>query len=233
MITFPADITSVRQPGGFGDVRIPLPIDNVMMSSQVVSRASLARGITDQRMSDRREDFSDLIVAVARQDAAAFGELFDYFAPRVKAMMVRSGLSPQRAEDIAQETLLRVWRKAELFDPLGAGPATWIYTIARNARIDAHRRDSRVSRTENEAFSEPELYPPLADDLIITAEAEAHARACLAELSEEQRAVVRMSFYDGKAHSEIAETLGIPLGTVKSRLRLAMKKLRTLLDFPQ
>ena len=177
--------------------------------------------------------WAGLIEAVAkRQDRAAFSTLFEHFAPRVKTFIRRSGASEASADELAQETLLAVWRKAALFDPLSAGASSWIFTIARNLRIDALRREQRgrvhdTSDVDAE-FQVDEL--PQPDSILASAQSETRVRAALAELSEEQMRVVELSFYDEKAHGEIAQILQIPLGTVKSRLRLAMNRLRNLLD---
>ena len=173
-----------------------------------------------------------LIEAVAqRQDRAAFATLFEHFAPRVKSFMRRSGASEASAEELAQETLLAVWRKAALFDPGTAGASAWIFTIARNLRIDAARRERR-GETFNTSDIDAEFEvdeSPLPDARLATAQSESRVRAALAELSEEQMRVVELSFYKEKAHAEIAQILQIPLGTVKSRLRLAMNRLRSRL----
>ena len=173
-----------------------------------------------------------LIEAVAqRQDRAAFATLFEHFAPRVKSFMRRSGASEASAEELAQETLLAVWRKAALFDPRTAGASAWIFTIARNLRIDAARRERRGD-TFNTSDIDAEFEvdeSPLPDARLATAQSESRVRAALAELSEEQMSVVELSFYKEKAHAEIAQILQIPLGTVKSRLRLAMNRLRSRL----
>jgi RNA polymerase sigma-70 factor (ECF subfamily) len=177
-----------------------------------------------------------LIEAVAqRQDRTAFAVLFSHFAPRVKTFMLRSGASPGVAEDLAQETLIAVWRKAALFDPASNGAAAWIFTIARNLRIDALRREGRGSARETAAvdaeFQIDEA--PQADEVLAAAQSETLVRAALAELPKDQMQVIELSFYQDKAHAEIAQILEIPLGTVKSRLRLAMKRLRGLLGEPQ
>jgi RNA polymerase sigma-70 factor (ECF subfamily) len=186
----------------------------------------------DTRTQDRRGEFARLIVAVGRKDRDAYASLFEYFAPRVKTMMMRVGVSQQRAEDLAQDTMLAVWHKAHMFDPARAGPSAWIYTIARNLRIDALRREQRAQRAESEALQQPEAEQPLPDAQLSASEAEDKVRAVLANLSEEQMRVVNMSFFENRPHPEIAQALGIPLGTVKSRLRLAMKRLRELLEDP-
>jgi RNA polymerase sigma-70 factor (ECF subfamily) len=176
----------------------------------------------------------DLIRRVANDgDRDSFARLFEHFAPRVKGFLVRMGCDPESAEDIAQSTFVAVWRKASQFDPATAGVAAWIFTIARNQRIDAVRRSLRQERAilsdaiyETETVVSPEQIHAVHEDARRIATA-------LAALSEEQSTVVRLSFIEEKAHGEIASSLGIPLGTVKSRIRLAMSRLRELLDEPQ
>ena len=177
--------------------------------------------------------WSGLISAIAqRQDRAAFAALFAYFAPRIKAFMQRSGASEASAEELAQETMLTVWRKATLFDPESAGAAGWIFTIARNLRIDYYRRERRGGTIEssdvNMEFQIDES--PLPDSRLASAQDEDRIRSALSKLSEDQMRVVELSFFEEKAHAEIAQILGIPLGTVKSRLRLAITRLRNLLS---
>ena len=184
-----------------------------------------------QRAADG-ERWAGLIEAVAvRQDRSAFATLFEHFAPLVKTFMRRSGVTEASADELAQETLLMVWRKASVFDPSTAGAAAWIFTIARNLRIDAHRRGRRGGLTEtSDVDAEFQVdESPGPDSRLAAAQAETRVRAALAELSEEQRRVLELSFYEEKAHGEIARILHIPLGTVKSRSRLAMNRLRNLL----
>ena len=180
-----------------------------------------------------RDHWSEKIQTIAaRQDREAFAELFNHFAPRVKAFLRRAGASDAQAEEIAQEAMLSVWRKAALFDPAASGAATWIFTIARNLRIDAIRRERRGGAIRvDEAEAEYEVDDaPLADERVAAAQSEARVREALATLPSEQLAVIQMSFFEEQAHAEIARTLRIPLGTVKSRVRLAMKRLRGLLE---
>jgi RNA polymerase sigma-70 factor (ECF subfamily) len=184
-------------------------------------------------VQDRRTELVCLIVAVGRRDRDAFARLFEHFAPRIKTMMLRAGLPDQPAEDLAQDTMLAVWHKAHLFDPAGAGPSAWIYTIARNLRIDALRRQQRMQSVKDQVMQEPAAEQSLPDAQVASSQAEERVRLALGQLSEEQLKVVTLSFFENKPHPEIAETLGIPLGTVKSRLRLAMTRLRTLLEEPQ
>ena len=195
-----------------------------------IARSPSPRSMTHSDDTGLKPDSAALIVAIAGEDRAAFAQLFNYFAPRVKAMLLRSGLDPARAEDIAQETLLLVWRKADKFDPAGASAAAWIYTIARNLRIDIARRDKRGARlveAEGEDIPDP---GQSAFDTLSEVEVEERVRSAMSALSAEQLKVVTLSFFESKPHPEIAETLGIPLGTVKSRLRLAMQHLRRILD---
>lgn len=174
-------------------------------------------------------DGSALLAAIAtRGDREAFATLFAHFAPRVKGYLMRLGLPDARAEELAQETMLTVWRRAEQFDPATDGAAAWIFTIARNLRVDAARRDRVMPRLELLAEEPPP--PPSADAAIQSAQHTERVRAALARLPDEQAEVVRLSFFDDRPHAEIERALGIPLGTVKSRLRLAMARLRALLD---
>lgn len=175
------------------------------------------------------EDFNVLLGDVARaQDRGAFARLFSHFAPRIKAYLMRLGAPASQAEDLAQEALLTVWRKAVLFDPARASASTWIFTIARNLRIDALRRERRPLLDSGD----PSLAPPAeqaADDGMEIQESEAALRNALETLSPDHREIVQLSYFSDKPHSQIAAELGIPLGTVKSRLRLAMARLRAVL----
>jgi RNA polymerase sigma-70 factor (ECF subfamily) len=187
--------------------------------------------MSDQ-IGDRGENWGELIVAVAqRQDRGAFARLFAFFAPRIKTYMRRAGASDGVAEELAQETLLAVWRRAHLFDGSNSGAAGWIFTIARNLRIDAARREkSRGASGHSDAEAEFVVDDaPQPDAQLVSRQSETQIRTALAQLSAEQARVIELSFFEEKAHGEIAATLGIPLGTVKSRLRLAMARLRNLL----
>lgn len=174
-------------------------------------------------------DGAGLIAAIAdRQDRAAFGRLFAYYAPRLKTYLLRRGVTAELAEELAQETMLAVWRKAALFDPARASASTWIFAIVRNLHIDRLRQDRFVAADAD--VPEEVDSRPTADLAIEAAQRAARLRAALARLPAEQVDVVRLSFFDERPHAEIERALGIPLGTVKSRLRLAVAKLRTLLE---
>jgi RNA polymerase sigma-70 factor (ECF subfamily) len=174
-------------------------------------------------------DMARLIELIAADgDRAAFTALFDYFAPRIKSFLMRSGAPAAAAEELAQEAMLTVWRKAAQFDRTRAGASAWIFTIARNLRIDGARREQRgkVLELQTSEALEPPARP---DDEYDTGQREQRVRAALANLSDDQIRVVRLSFFEGKAHGDIALELELPLGTVKSRIRLAMTRLRDLL----
>jgi RNA polymerase sigma-70 factor (ECF subfamily) len=162
------------------------------------------------------------------QDRAAFERLFLHFAPRIKSYLLRSGATGQQAEDLAQDAMLTVWRKAAQFDPARASAATWIFTIARNLRIDLIRRERHPGFDP----ADPQLAPPdiaLADADVEALQDASAVQAALRDLPSEQAAVIALFFFSDKPHSEIAAELDIPLGTVKSRLRLAMARLRAQL----
>ncbi len=169
----------------------------------------------------------DLLRRVAETcDRAAFAALFAYFAPRIKSYLMRLGAPAALADDLAQEAMLSLWRKAHLFDPAKASAATWLFTIARNLRIDAIRREKRPEL--DPVDFQPEA-PPDAVDAMTLAAGEGQLRAALKHLPPDQIAVIEQSFFADKPHSQIAAELGIPLGTVKSRLRLAMARLKSAL----
>lgn len=169
------------------------------------------------------------VLAVARQrDRKAFQDLFDHFAPRVKGYLMRQGAANAVAEDLAQEALLAVWRKAALFDPAKASASTWIFTIARNLRIDAIRKERRPELDANDPALQPSADREVGETMD-WAQAEDRLRAALANLPLEQARIIELSFLAEKPHSTIAIELGLPLGTVKSRIRLAMARLRLAL----
>lgn len=168
----------------------------------------------------------EFLVRVADSgDRQAFAQLYEYFAPRVKGFLMRRGAGPEDAEDLAQDVMVKVLKKAKLFDPDKASASTWIFTIARNARIDAARRAARPNPTENDPSLAPEE-APRADFLCELKERDARIQKAIRSLPSEQRDAMRLHFYEDEAHSAIAERLGVPLGTVKSRLRLAFEKVR-------
>ena len=162
------------------------------------------------------------------QDQVAFSTLFESFAPRIKGYMIRQGANPDLAEELAQEALATVWRKAALYSPDKGSPTTWIYTIARNLRIDRLRRE-RAWQPLPENHEKQVCDDPTPDEMVSERQRSQRVREALKTLSAEQVQVVTLSFIEGLSHSEIAEQLDIPLGTVKSRMRLAYQKLQPLI----
>ncbi|MDO6482616.1 sigma-70 family RNA polymerase sigma factor [Shimia thalassica] len=164
-----------------------------------------------------------LVAVRDRQDRQAFVKLFDHFAPRLKGMFIKSGLSAARAEDIIQDTMLNVWRKAHLFDPHRAQATSWIYRIARNRHIDVLRRENRPLPEELKIEDQP------AEDAsqIVALEMETEKlRSALMRLRPEQRELVEKAYLGELSHSDIQAETGLPLGTIKSRIRLGMERLR-------
>ncbi len=157
------------------------------------------------------------------KDQDAFAALFRHFAPRVKAFLMKSGADASLAEECAQEVMATLWNKAHLFDPARASVATWIFTIARNRRIDALRRQRRPEPEELPWGPEPE--PDQEDALALQQESERLGEA-LAQLPEKQRELIERAYFGELSHSEIANETGLPLGTIKSRIRLALERLR-------
>ncbi len=173
-------------------------------------------------------DWSQSIVAIAqRRDRQQFAALFAHFGPRLKGFFLRLGVTQGVAEDLMQETMLVVWRKADRFDPARAGASTWIFTVARNLRIDLRRRERDPAKLA-------EFYDgvgePTPSDHLLTAERDGRIHQALTSLPADQAQVIRLSFFEDRPHSQIAEDLKIPLGTVKSRVRLAMMRLRALVE---
>lgn len=160
-----------------------------------------------------------------RRDRDAFATLFRHFAPRLQAFMRRLGSADDQAEELVQETMLMVWRRAESFDPARAGVRTWIYQIARNKRIDSFRRRGRPEVDVNDPAFVPDPEPSAVDRLEAEQSAE-QLRVALQALPREQADLLHMAYFEHRSQSEIGVALGLPLGTVKSRTRLALERLR-------
>ncbi|MEM6681324.1 MAG: sigma-70 family RNA polymerase sigma factor [Pseudomonadota bacterium] len=159
------------------------------------------------------------------RDRQAFEDLYRHFAPRLKAYGMRAGADAITAEELAQEAMIMVWRKAASFDRRKATVSTWLFTIVRNKRIDLLRRQNRpdIEAEDVIAMIEPEI---AQDDAVIAEQSHSVVRESLKTLPEDQKKVLAMAFFEDKSHSQIAEDLGLPLGTVKSRIRLAMSRLK-------
>ena len=187
-----------------------------------------------RRSMPTREELTDLLLAVAaRSDRQAFAILFKHFAPRIKSYLMRAGCPEAAAEELAQEAMVNVWRRAATFDPARAQPSTWIFTIARNLRVDRLRRDSPAADHEtalDAAHEQIASGDATAEEQLCAARRERSVRLALARLPAAEATLVRLSFYDDQPHAQIASELRIPLGTVKSRMRRAIAHLRRLLD---
>lgn len=171
---------------------------------------------------------SELLARVGQnRDVELFEQLFRHFAPRVKAYMARTG-SPASAEELMQETMVAVWNKSALYDPSKGAASTWIFAIARNQRIDAYRREKHPEFDPDDPAFLPAA-APAADNVMEGEQQAAAIREALATLPPDQAEVLRLAFFEDNSQSAIAAALHLPLGTVKSRMRLAFGKLRTVL----
>jgi RNA polymerase sigma factor (sigma-70 family) len=166
---------------------------------------------------------AEILAIRDRQDQVAFARLFQHFAPRIKGFLMRSGTPADVAEDCAQEVMATVWRKAALFDPSRASASTWIFTIARNKRIDVVRRERRPE-PEDLPWG-PEAETDQEDALALEQETERLSKA-ISALPEKQRNLIQRAYFGDLSHRELAEETGLPLGTIKSRIRLALDRLR-------
>jgi RNA polymerase sigma factor (sigma-70 family) len=194
------------------------PIGTVLLNRVV--------GVTED--SENPADMSELLERVGQTaDVSLFEELFKQFAPRVKSYMARSG-SPGSAEELMQETMVAVWNKSALYDRRRGSAATWIFTIARNLRIDAYRHEKHPEYDEDDPALQPETSPS-ADKFLEANETAAAVRAALTSLPADQAEVLRLAYFEDKSQTAVAAALSVPLGTVKSRMRLAFTKLRAAL----
>jgi RNA polymerase sigma-70 factor (ECF subfamily) len=174
--------------------------------------------------------FRNLIARIAQhRDRQAFGQLFDHFAPRLKSFMIRKNASSELAEDLVQEAMIAVWTKAGLYEPTKGSVTTWVFTIARNLRIDRIRRDVHMPTTELGDYDEPSEAPE-GEELLGRKQEDGLVARALQSIPEEQRQILILSFVEDMPQSEIASKLSIPLGTVKSRMRLAYGHLRRILE---
>ena len=171
----------------------------------------------------------DLMRRMARdEDREAFALLFTRYAGRVKAYLMRGGAPADVADEASQDVMVSVWRRAALYDSSKAGVSTWIFAIARNRRIDILRRETRAAPDPDDPLFQPDA-PEDPETSAAAADRDAQVREAMRALGEDQRDVVRMAFFVGMTQGEIAEALDVPLGTVKSRMRLALGRLRTAL----
>lgn len=188
------------------------------------------RPVAPASNDDGTPDFNALLTAVGTaRDKDAFVALFQHFAPRVKSYLLKQGATDAQADEITQNTMITVWDRAAQFDAAKASASTWIFTIARNKRIDSFRREQRPELPMLEDVSLPDpmqntgarLEKKETDDIL---------KREIAKLPSEQAEMLRLAYFEGKTHDMIAKERNIPIGTVKSRLRLALGKLRSVLS---
>ena len=181
-------------------------------------------------MAKVKNPFIEALAKVAEsQDISSFKKIFDYFSPRLKSFLMRSGADEAIAEEIIQETMTIIWTKADYYDPKVASPSTWIYTIARNKKIDILRKSRKAILEDIDTA----VLPPVeskADENIEHDQKFEMITQYLDDLPEDQLNLLKMNFFEEKSHGEISEITKIPLGTVKSRIRLALEKIRGKLE---
>lgn len=174
---------------------------------------------------------SRLLVKVANdRDRTAFTTLFRHFGPRLKAFLLRTEHDEDRVESVVQDVMVSVWRKAHTFDPSKSNASTWMFTMARNRLIDTVRQEGRRRRLADELAREPEPEETSTDFELSRWEANEQVQRLMKDLPPEQSRAVYLAFIEGKSHRDIADDLGVPVGTIKSRIRLAFKRMRSNLD---
>ncbi len=163
------------------------------------------------------------------QDKLAFNNIFRYFAPRLKSFLVKAGSTESQAEEVIQEVMIAVWTKSSTYDSSKSSVSTWIYTIARNKRIDKIRKEKRHYLSESDEGLEIPV-DSTQEKEIFSAQVSSSLRKYMSNLPEEQSKLLKLSYFYNKTHADISEELKIPLGTVKSRIRLALTKMRHLVE---
>ena len=214
-----------HQPESAIIVLFPRP--NRMASIKMTQPSASEPTVTESTAADESQKMAALIVLIAEnRDRTAFMQLFGYFAPRVKGFLIGRGLTAHAADDVLQEVMLAIWNKADSYNPEKAALSTWIFTIARYKYIDRLRRESKHKSESDDLIDLRESDAPIADDDVMQNQRQTAVQAAIANLPADQQSVIFLSFIKGLAHSEIAEQLGLPLGTVKSRIRRAFARLR-------
>lgn len=197
------------------------------VASHVTRKKKIISPSSEKHVTQRDRENQDWVECITRvrdgQDKQAFATLFYHFAPRVKAFLIRSGADPAMAEECAQDVMATLWQKSHLFDPARASVATWIFTIARNRRIDVLRKQKRPE--PEELPWGPDHEPDQADVLALQQESEQLGQA-ISALPAKQRELIEKAYFNELSHREIADQTGLPLGTIKSRIRLALNRLR-------
>ena len=204
---------------------------NFRVVAEIISSLdmSMGSGFSNDNQNSLSEWDMLLIRVGSDKDRHAFKKLYEHFAPRLKSFLLRIGSDVSAAEEICQESMIMVWRRAETFNPDAAGASTWIFTIARNKRIDKLRKDNRpLPDLKDPSFSQTSV--DRSDDILQRVEEEKKIKNALENLPPEQAKLILSAYYEEKSHRKIADETNLPLGTVKSRIRLAINRLRSQLE---
>ena len=213
---------------------IILKVNNLMklsVEAELISSLdmSMGSGFSNDNQNNLSEWDRLLLRVGSDRDRFAFKKLYEHFAPRLKSFLLRIGSDLSAAEEICQESMIMVWRRAETFNPDSAGASTWIFTIARNKRIDKLRKDNRPLPDLNDP-SFFQIPVDKSDDILQRVEEEKKITNALKNLPPEQAKLILSAYYEEKSHRKIADETNLPLGTVKSRIRLAINRLRSQLE---
>jgi len=192
------------------------------------------RTTTLKKTSDSNEfDLRNFIKDIAEtQDRLAFSNIFNYFAPRLKSFFIKLGCSESQSEEIIQEVMISIWTKSKTYNSEKSSVSTWVYTIAKNKRIDKIRKEKKHYSSESDESLEIPI-PSIQEDQVIATEISEKINNCISYLPKEQAELLKLSYFYEKTHSDIASELKIPLGTVKSRIRLALSKMKNLVELKQ
>ena len=201
------------------------------LKSHNLNTAMKTRNIKAEALSMNSDDELSLCIDLIgkNQDKLAFGTIFKYFAPRLKSFLIKAGSTDSQAEEVIQEVMIAVWTKSASYDSNKSSVSTWIYTIARNKRIDKIRKEKRHYLSESDEGLEIPV-DSTQEKEIFTAQVSNSLKKYMANLPEEQSRLLKLSYFYNKTHADISEELQIPLGTVKSRIRLALTKMRHLVE---
>ncbi len=207
-----------------------MPVTFAVRRNAVVPKLLKAkRGGKQILKKESLEDLTECLLEVgSRRSVQAFETLFTHYGPRIRAFMIKRGADKALAEELMQETMMQIWNKAALFDPARGSVSSWTFTVARNVRIDAYRKSKRPEFDPNDPAFVPEDVQP-ADRELEARDDASRLRMALSKLPPEQSKLLELSFFEEISHSSIAERMNLPLGTVKSRIRLAFSRLRDAL----
>ncbi len=208
-------------------VRQPIPDETQSGATAVVNNVE-----SSNSARERAEETALLVSLKAHRDGAVFEQLFNRFAAKLKSYLISLGAQPDAAESVVQEVMVTVWTKAHLFDAQKASARTWMFTLVRNRYIDFKRAESRQSKLQ-EHYSQSGVETETSGDTQFNHVAGQQISLLLKQLPEEQAEILLMAYVEGKSHREISEELGVPIGTTKSRVRLAFQRLRKLMEITE